>query len=123
MKRGLRQHSNIIIYSKGVIKNMSVQLELMNFRVPVDVRETFSSLCKFNRRSMSSQLIEMMKNYIEVEGKKTLNSIKNNEDIIKTLNNTSERINQKNMSNRSSEIVSSNSDDEFRYSNSWLIER
>ena len=123
MERGLRQHSNIIIYSKGVIKNMSVQLELMNFRVPVDVRETFSSLCKFNRRSMSSQLIEMMKNYIEVEGKKTLNSIKNNEDIIKTLNKTSERINQKNMSNHSSEILSSNSDEDIRYSNGWLIER
>ena len=123
MKRGLRQRVNVIIYSKGVIKNMSVQLELMNFRVPVDVRETFSQLCKFNRRSMSSQLIEMMRNYIEVEGKKTINSIKNNEDIIKTLNKTSERINQKNMSNHSSEIVSSNSDDEFRYSNGWLIER
>ena len=102
---------------------MSVQLELMNFRVPVDVRETFSQLCKFNRRSMTSQLIEMMRKYIEVEGQKTINSVKNNEDIIKTLNKTSERINQKNMSNHSSEIVSSNSDDEFRYSNGWLIER
>ena len=123
MKRGLRQRVNVIIYSKGVIKNMSVQLELMNFRVPVDVRETFSQLCKFNRRSMTSQLIEMMRKYIEVEGQKTINSVKNNEDIIKTLNKTSERINQKNMSNHSSEIVSSNSDDEFRYSNGWLIER
>ena len=61
---------------------MSVQLELMNFRVPVDVRETFSQLCKFNRRSMTSQLIEMMRKYIEVEGQKTINSVKNNEDII-----------------------------------------
>ena len=123
MKRGLRQRVNVIIYSKGVIKNMSVQLELMNFRVPVDVRETFSQLCKFNRRSMTSQLIEMMRKYIEVEGQKTINSVKNNEDIIKTLNKTSERINQKNMSNHSSEILSSNSDEDIRYSNGWLIER
>ena len=102
---------------------MSVQLELMNFRVPVDVRETFSRLCKFNRRSMSSQVIDMMKTYIEVEGKKTVNSIRNNEDIIKTLNKTSERINQNEMKKYSSDIQSDDHNVENHDSNKWYFER
>ena len=102
---------------------MSVQLELMNFRVPVDIRETFSRLCKFNRRSMSSQVIDMMKTYIEVEGKKTVNSIRNNEDIIKTLNKTSERINQNEMKKYTSDIQSDDHNVENYDSNKWYFER
>tara|TARA_A100001015_G_scaffold318716_1_gene439432 strand:+ start:246 stop:554 length:309 start_codon:yes stop_codon:yes gene_type:complete len=102
---------------------MSVQLELMNFRVPVDVRETFSQLCKFNRRSMSSQVIDMMKHYIEVEGKKTLDSIKSSEVIMKTLNETSERINQNQMIKYSSDIELDDHTKEKHDYNKWYFER
>ena len=43
----------------------------MNFRVLVNIRESFNELCKFNRRTMTSQVIDMMKSYIEIEDKRT----------------------------------------------------
>ncbi len=39
---------------------------LMNFLVPLSVGSSFSKLCKLNSTSMTTEVIRMMENYIEV---------------------------------------------------------
>ena len=41
--------------------------DLMNFRIPKDLREDFRDLCKCNHTTMSSQLNSMIRRYIENE--------------------------------------------------------
>lgn len=41
--------------------------DLMNFRIPKNLREDFRNLCKCNHTTMSSQLNSMIRRYIENE--------------------------------------------------------
>lgn len=69
----------------------NIQTDLMSFRVPSIVRSNFSKICRLNHTTMTFQIIQMMKHFIEFEGDKIIDSISKNDRIEERLNIVVER--------------------------------
>ena len=61
------------------------QTQLMNFRIPVEIREHFYGLCRFNHISMTSQLVKLMKDHISNEGDRVKAEIEKIDNLRNTL--------------------------------------
>ena len=72
--------------------SVQVQTDLMNFRVPVEVRDDFRNVCKLNHKSMSSQLVNMMKSYIQNESENFHQSQSKLNEFRNTLKTNVERV-------------------------------
>lgn len=48
--------------------------ELMNFRVPSDIRSSFNSICKMKHTTMTRELVSMMMEFIDSEGEHVLDT-------------------------------------------------
>ena len=59
-----------------------VETRLMNFRIPVDLKDQFNKICEYKNTKMSYQLKKLIKSFIDKEAKKQTKPI--DEPVIKT---------------------------------------
>jgi hypothetical protein len=55
--------------------------ELMNFRVPSDIRSSFNSICKMKHTTMTRELVSMMMEFIDSEGEQVLDNYQKYRDF------------------------------------------
>ena len=60
----------------------NVETRLMNFRIPVDLKDQFNQICEYKNTKMSYQLKKLIKSFIDKEAKKQNKN--NNEVEVKT---------------------------------------
>lgn len=55
--------------------------ELMNFRIDSDVRSSFNSICKMKQTTMTTELVSMIRDFIDTEGEQVLTSYQKYKDL------------------------------------------
>ncbi len=55
--------------------------ELMNFRIPTDIRSNFNSICKMKQTTMTRELVSMIKEFIDIEGEQVLSTYQKYRDL------------------------------------------
>ena len=54
---------------------------LMNFRIPTDLKDNFSTVCRVNRTTMTFELIWLVKSYLDDERVKLETSLRNRDQL------------------------------------------
>ena len=54
---------------------------LMNFRVPIHLKDTFDQICKFNHQSKTSVLLMLIRDFVEEQSKKIGSELKRRERL------------------------------------------
>ena len=52
-----------------------VKTRLMNFRIPVDLKDQFNQICEYKNTKMSYQLKKLIKSFIDKESKKQIKPV------------------------------------------------
>ena len=59
---------------------------LINFRIPTDLKHDFSSVCRVNHTTMTSELIRFVKSYLDDERVKFETNLKNRHRLRELMN-------------------------------------
>ena len=52
-----------------------VETRLMNFRIPVDLKDQFNQICEYKNSKMSYQLKKLIRSFIDKETKKQIKTV------------------------------------------------
>ena len=59
-----------------------IETRLMNFRIPVDLKDQFNKICEYKNTKMSYQLKKLIRSFIDKEAKKQVKPVGN--PVVKT---------------------------------------
>ncbi|MBX9676199.1 MAG: hypothetical protein K2V71_06285 [Methylotenera sp.] len=59
-----------------------IETRLMNFRIPVDLKDQFNQICEYKNTKMSYQLKKLIKTFINKEAKKQIKPV--DEPVVNT---------------------------------------
>ena len=59
-----------------------IETRLMNFRIPVDLKDQFNQICEYKNTKMSYQLKKLIRSFIDKEAKKQVKPV--GEPAVKT---------------------------------------
>lgn len=59
-----------------------IETRLMNFRIPVDLKDQFNQICEYKNTKMSYQLKKLIRSFIDKEAKKQVKPV--GDPIVKT---------------------------------------
>ena len=68
------------------MENTIVNKELVNFKIPVELKRNFISLCRLKGSNMTVTVVEFMKKFVIEEGNNIKNDIKNMKEIESMVN-------------------------------------
>lgn len=63
-----------------------IETRLLNFRIPVDLKDQFNQICEYKNTKMSYQLKKLIRSFIDKEAKKQVKPLEElvDEPVIKT---------------------------------------
>ena len=74
-----------------MIQDNQTDTVLMNFRIPIHLKDAFDQVCKFNHQSKTSVLLMLIRDFVEEQSEKIGSELEKREKLTEQLGNLNQK--------------------------------